>query len=76
MKPRLQCCIAKEDNDNVHYEACRDQIGNVTFTKWTRGKGFEDWTKPNLKDLKKLRDWLTKVIDYVERPTPKKESKP
>lgn len=76
-RPRTGCDIAKS-NHPINTETCRatrDELGNITFSKWTVGVGSQDWCKPNFRDLKKLRDWLTQVIDYVERPVPKAKGK-
>lgn len=67
--PRYSCKIGSRA-DGFELGAYRDKLGNVSFAVWKSGIGFidQDEVKTNIKQLKKLRDWLTKIIDYVERP--------
>ena len=53
--------------DGYEMGAYRDKIGNVTIGLWKAGVGFRDMTEIHYRDVEKLRDWLTKVIDYVGR---------
>lgn len=64
---RLNCDIGKT-KDEWKAGLYRDKIGNVSFALWASGKGFRDNVEIHLKDVKKMRDWLTRIINHVERP--------
>lgn len=49
------------------YGFYRDKIGNVSIAKWTLGVGFSDEATLNPQEVKKLRDWLTKILEYWDR---------
>lgn len=73
MKAPRYCCKVGLKIDDLELDRAelgfyRDKMGNVTVSFWKWGKGFTELSKPTIKDLKKLRDWLTKLIDFVERP--------
>lgn len=67
--PKLNCKIG-ENLDGYELGMYRDKIGNVQVCLWKCGEGFKDkdfLVRPSHNDLKKMRDWLTKLIDYTER---------
>ena len=47
----------------------RDSIGNVFVTHWKFGYGFDKNRETRLspKHIRKLRDYLNKIIEYQER---------
>lgn len=64
-----KCEIESRNNGDVSFGVYRDEFGGVVFAKWVFGQGFDDWARPKtLKDIKRLRDWLTKFINHAERP--------
>lgn len=65
--PRHNCKIGKTD-DEWEIGLYRDRIGGVTAALWKFGVGFRDEAKVHHSELKRIRDWLNKVIEHVERP--------
>lgn len=67
--PRLNCKLGNKTKDGYEFGAYRDQIGNVCFLFWKMGTGFreDDRIRLHISEVKKLRDWLNKVIEYTER---------
>ena len=47
----------------------RDQVGNVSVAYWKFGVGFDKNrdTQLSSKEIRKLRDWLNKIIEYQDR---------
>ena len=67
--PSYSLKVSKESVDGWELGFYRDQLGNVEIKQWKFGEGARPvLAKPNLNDLKKLRNWLSKLIEYVERP--------
>lgn len=67
--PKMNCKVGK-NLDDFELGIYRDKIGNITFLLWKQGVGFRDSDfRVNVSpyDVKKIRDYLNKIIDYVER---------
>lgn len=65
--PNYNCKIGKLD-DGYELGIYRDKIGNATFAFWKSGQGFRDEVNVNPRDLKKLREWIDKLIQFTDRP--------
>lgn len=69
--PRYDLEVGKP-HENYLLKVHRDRVGNVEFFLWdhvyTGERKYQIVAKPNLRELKRLRDWLTRVINFVERP--------
>lgn len=68
--PNMNCKLGCKSGDKtMELGAYRDQVGNVSFGYWKCGQGFFDMSENlNYKNLKDLHKWLTKIIEYQERP--------
>lgn len=67
--PKLNCKPQAKTKDGYEFGLYRDDLGNVTALFWKPGIGFKDDLAISYThgEVKKLRDWLTKIIDHVER---------
>lgn len=67
--PKCNCKVGDTLPDGYTFGAYRDKLGNVQFMFHKMGSGFRDsdTVKLHYMDVKKLRDWLTKVIEHTER---------
>lgn len=58
-----------ETPEKAHLLIHRDLIGNVMFSLWKPGIGFTPLGgNISVNQLKKLRSWIDKMINYLERP--------
>lgn len=66
---RVQITLGNKTKDGHEFMISRDKLGNATFHFWKREVGFNDdyEVRLNHKEAKKLRDYLSKIIDFVER---------
>lgn len=67
--PRLHVNLGK-NIDGYSVDIHRDKIGNLNVLMWKSGVGFkDDQFKVSIKhrDIKKIINWLTKVLEYTER---------
>lgn len=67
--PRYVLTFENKTGDGYNLRLCRDKIGSLYFDFWKSGVGVraDDEVRLNFREVEKLRDHLTKVIDHVSR---------
>jgi hypothetical protein len=64
---KRQFRVCKNEKEQELILQC-DSTGRTHVGIWEMGKGCFIGIEPRLRDLKEMRDWLTRVIAYMERP--------
>lgn len=68
--PQIRFVLSEADKNphGKHFHIYRDQIGNIELKIWKYGEDNNIALKiTDLREIKRLRDWLTRIIDYLER---------